>query len=152
MLKVAEVGPFDADSLKWTPANAFQLIDYSEIFYCPVVFVSKLALLLQYKRIFVPSKRGLIYIAIHILIWSNLIVYLFVFFWLIFACNPRGKIWNPTIPGHCLNPEANSIFSASWNMVSDFTILALPLYSIWSLKLPIKRKAGVSVIFTIGLM
>ena len=128
------------------------MIDFSEIFYCAIVIPLKVALLLQYMRIFVPTRRGMIYVAIHVLIWSNVVMYLFLVFWLTFACIPREKIWNPAVPGKCLNPKANSVFSASWNMVSDFTILFLPIYSIWKLQMPVKRKAGVSAVFVVGLL
>lgn len=37
-------------------------------------------------------------------------------------------------------------------MISDFTILALPIYSLWKLQMPIKRKAGVSMVFAIGII
>ena len=102
-------------------------------FYCPLVFIAKLALLLQYLRLFVPVRQGLVYRAIHVLIWSNLIVYTVSFFWAIFACSPREKLWNPLVPGKCVNPVANSIWTTCWNIISDLSILALPLWTIWHL-------------------
>lgn len=131
---------------------ARQLINCLEISYCAAVAVAKLGLLLQYMRIFVTPVRRLIYGAIQFLIWSNLLVYTGAILWLIFGCNPREKIWNPSIPGHCFILEAKPVFSATWNLVSDFSILALPLFSIWKLQMPIKRKAGVSAIFAVGIM
>lgn len=68
----------------------------------------------------------------------------------ILACEPRAKIWDPTVPGKCNNVLAILIFSGSWNVFSDLAILLLPLYVIWRLQLPVKRKLGVSVVFAAG--
>lgn len=127
------------------------LINALNIVFCVKSFLARLGLLLQYMRLFVPFKQGLIYGSIHFLIWSNLIVYTFLFFWFVFACSPRQKIWRPSIPGHCFDWHVNAVISACWGLCSDLSILALPIYSIWRLRIPVNKKAGVFAIFAVGL-
>lgn len=122
-----------------------------EILYGPLIFVAKLTILLQFKRIFCPSKRGAIYWCIYALIWANLIFYLVDTLVLVFSCTPRAKINHPELPGHCLNSQANFVVTGGWNVFSDFSILTLPLSSIWNLKMSTRRKVQISAVFATGL-
>ncbi|MCJ1350127.1 MAG: hypothetical protein MMC33_000108 [Icmadophila ericetorum] len=131
-----------------------QLSNTVEIVYGPTVFLTKLSILLQYHQIFVPTRAGnkLTFYSIHILIWTNLLLYFIDTFVEAFACTPREMIWNPFVTsGHCLNINANLVATASFNILSDFSIFALPLFVIWKLHLPTKEKIGVSAIFAVGL-
>ena len=115
------------------------------------MILAKVAALWPLIRIFSPHKRGLIFWLIQGLIWVNVLWYSAGFFALLFQCSPREKIWNPSVRGHC-GVDGFKLFVAanSFNIVSDFSMLVLPLYSIWHLKLAIKQKLGVSVIFATG--
>lgn len=66
--------------------------------YGPIIAIAKLAILLQYKRLFVAHKRDFVFYGIHVLIWTNLVFYFIETFLEIFACSPREKIWNPLTP------------------------------------------------------
>lgn len=114
------------------------------------MFAAKLALLLQIKRIFAGPQRNFTYWAVWVLITANFATYLALFIALIFACWPREAIWNPFVKGKCINTCATMIASSVINIISDFTILILPLLSIWSLQMPLTRKMGVAVIFATG--
>ena len=138
--------------ISWLILLAQQVGSYISILYGPLIFAAKLLILLQFKNLFVPRQRSLIYWFIQLLIWSNLIFYLIDTFVLAFACTPRTKIWDPSVPGHCLNYNLNYIITGAWNIFSDFSILLLPLYSIWQLQLPMKKKLDVSAIFATGLL
>jgi hypothetical protein len=70
----------------------------------------------------------------------------------IFACSPREKIWHPLIEGKCLDLASILISGAVVNIVSDFSILILPIYSVWQLQLNTARKIGVSSVFATGLL
>ncbi|MCJ1242663.1 hypothetical protein MMC14_010672 [Varicellaria rhodocarpa] len=131
--------------------SIFRITSYIDILYGPLIFAAKLSILLQFKRIFVPRQKNVIYWCIYIIIWLNLLFYLIDTFVVAFACSPREKIWNPTIPGHCVNNNLNFVVTGICNIVSDFSILLLPLYSIWLLQLPFKKKLAVSAIFATGL-
>ena len=117
-----------------------------------MLFVGKLGILLEYMRIFCPNRQGFTYVAIHVLIWINLVGYALFALLFVFLCNPREKIWRPTVPGTCLRSEPIEVVSGSWSVVTDFCIIALPVHSIWHLKMSVRKKIGISGIFAIGLM
>lgn len=121
--------------------------------YSITLFIIKLSILLQYMRIFAPTKsRDIIHCGIHIVIWFNFAYYLTGVFVEAFLCNPREKYWNVLLDtGHCYNRDAINIVSGIINTVSDFAILLLPQKVIWKLQMPLKRKLAVSAIFLIGL-
>ncbi|MCJ1303445.1 hypothetical protein MMC08_006255 [Hypocenomyce scalaris] len=128
-----------------------QLANAQEIMYGPLIFVTKLSILLQYLRIFVPNNTGFIYYTVQFIIWFNLLFYTADTLVEIFECTPRSKIWNVTLSGHCVNINGAIITTAVINIVSDFSILLLPLTSIWALQMPTRRKVGVSLVFATGL-
>lgn len=123
----------------------------SPIYRLTLVF-AKLAILLQLLRIFVPGGRGAMYYAIHALIWFNVLSHGAFILIALFQCTPVRKGWNRTTPGKCINIGAVLICTAVTNVFSDFSILVLPLCSIWQLQMPVKRKFGISALFSLGLI
>ncbi|CAF9908703.1 MAG: hypothetical protein ALECFALPRED_004904 [Alectoria fallacina] len=121
------------------------------IIYGPIIAIAKLAILLQYKRLFVAHKHNFVFYGVHVLIWTNLVFYIIETFLEIFACTPREKIWNPLTPGHCIGIENNYIAVGAWNVLSDFSILILPMVAIWNLQMANTRKIGVAAVFATGL-
>ncbi|KAI9651648.1 MAG: hypothetical protein M1831_000551 [Alyxoria varia] len=69
----------------------------------------------------------------------------------IFECTPREKIWLGSTPGRCIDFGKLTAVTGSVNIVSDFTILFLPLPLIWRLQMPMRRKIGASAVFATGL-
>ncbi|KAF6217694.1 hypothetical protein HO133_006521 [Letharia lupina] len=129
-----------------------KLANTTEILYSPAIFLAKLSILLMYRRLFDTAGTGKTHHLIHILIWANLAFYFPYLFASIFQCVPRARIWNPTLKGGCVNLQAAFIAASAINVVSDFSILLLPLYRISKLKLPTRRKIGVLAIFAVGLL
>lgn len=103
-------------------------------------------------RIFKGNKKDSIYWTIQVLIWANFILYASIFFCFVFACRPRAKLQNAEIPGVCLNIDASIVATSVINIVSDFSILLLPVFAVWKLKMPIKRKLAIGTIFGTGLL
>ena len=99
-----------------------------------------------------PHHGGKFFYFTHILIWGNLAFYFSITMLWILECVPRTKIWNPLVPGHCVNANYAFAITAAINIISDFSILILPLASIWSLQMPTRRKLGVSTVFATGLL
>lgn len=115
--------------------------------------MTKLAILLQYLRIFVPNKRSKTYYFTISLIWTNLIFYVVIGFCAAFMCSPRERIWNPLVPGECRLSLAGILIAGGViNIFSDFCVLALPLASIWQLQMATKHKIGISAVFAVGLL
>ena len=66
-------------------------------------------------------------------------------------CTPREKLWNPSVPGYCFSSRKLGLASGSINVISDFSILILPVPIIWRLQMSKKRKVGITAVFGIGL-
>ena len=121
--------------------------------YPPLIWTSKVALLLQLMRIFVPSHRGSVYWIIHALIWGNFAFYLSAWFVTLFECIPMTKIWDPLEPGgRCINITGAQIATGAVNCASDILMLMLPLWAISHLHMAFRRKLGVLILFATGVM
>ena len=129
-----------------------QLANTTEMIYSPAIFLAKLSILLMYRRLFDTAGTGKTHYLIHILIWANLAFYFPYLAATVFQCVPRARIWDPELKGGCINLQAAFIAASAINVVSDFSILLLPLYRISKLKIPTRRKIGVLAIFAVGLL
>ncbi|EAW25384.1 uncharacterized protein NFIA_108770 [Aspergillus fischeri NRRL 181] len=123
----------------------------SQIVYGPLIFITKLSILLLYLRVFAPSFRSKTFFCIHALIWLNLGFYFADTIVKIFECSPRAKIWDKTLKGHCININIPIIVTSSINVASDFLILVLPIVSVWRLQMRNSKKWGTSTIFAAGI-
>lgn len=80
----------------------------------------------------------------------QLLFYTAVLLVAIFACWPREKIWDPLLPGKCVDPIAILIASSAINCATDIVILVLPIVMVWRLQMSKHRKWSVSAIFATG--
>lgn len=85
------------------------------------------------------------------LISINGLFYTIEFFLAIIQCSPRARSWNKKLPGKCIG-SSNIIWTAGFNIITDILIIILPLTCIWRLQMSLKKKIGVSVIFSTGFM
>ncbi|KAK0516092.1 hypothetical protein JMJ35_002126 [Cladonia borealis] len=113
--------------------------------------VNGLTILLQMMRIFVPTKRGLVYWLIQAFMWLNALFYTANVLSVIFQCSPIHKAWISSIRGHCVDTNLNLVVTGTINVISDVLILILPLWTIWHLKMDIRAKMSVSVVFMAGI-
>ncbi|MCJ1391056.1 hypothetical protein MMC18_003917 [Xylographa bjoerkii] len=127
-------------------------LNASAICYGLAFLTVKLSILTQYRRIFVPVKKT------DFMYWStwalSAVIFLFygvITFFEIFLCNPRETAWNPMIPGQCFNSNTINIFTGSFNIATDFTLLLMPQYSVWKLNLPLRKRMAIASVFLIGL-
>jgi hypothetical protein len=123
-----------------------------EIVYCPTILGAKVAMLLQLKRIFLGATRGKLYWLHEVLLWTNIPCYLAIMFSFAFGCLPREKLWNPELPGRCISVNGLLIGSSVLNVVSDVTILLLPLVVIIRLQLPARSKMILAAVFGTGIL
>ena len=125
------------------------------ILYAPIIFLVKLSILLQYLKIFVPARKNnmALFVAIHTTLWSCFIFYVVSTAFQIFMCRPRKAFWQPHItPGHCYNYYASYKASGIFNVVSDFTILLLPMIPLLKLKMSPIKKMWIMCIFGTGIL
>lgn len=66
-------------------------------------------------------------------------------------CEPIDYMWNPTPGGHCREGQVSDYSTLAINMFLDLVIFVLPLPTLWSLKLPSRKKVVVTVMFSFGL-
>lgn len=152
--------------IKWTKVSYISLSNLStvskscmrkiangiEISYIPIIFITKLSILLLFLRVFVPGGRTRTYWIIQSVILFNFLFYLANLPVEIWPCVPRSKLWTPTEPGHCINNEEVFVAGGTINVISDFTILLLPIVEVWRLHMSTQRKIGVSAVFATGLL
>ncbi|KAI1264506.1 hypothetical protein F5Y18DRAFT_436892 [Xylariaceae sp. FL1019] len=117
------------------------------------MFFAKTAILLEWMRIFVPDHtRNYFFYICCFLIALNLGVYTAGTIATNFACLPREKLWHRWVEGHCIDRHRLDTNSASFNLAIDLFILLLPQRIIWTLQMTKKKKIGVSIIFSVGLL
>lgn len=111
------------------------------------VNTTKASILAQYLRIFSSrNTRICCYVLLMLLVptvcWS--------IFGGTFLCRPVAKLWEPSIPGRCMDPQKYWLSAAGVNMGMDFTVLLLPLPAITQLRLPRKQKLCLVLMFVLG--
>lgn len=111
--------------------------------------LTKLAILMQYQRIF-KTRRFQIWCWIFIIVINIHTILTVVLS--IFPCKPIRKSWNPSIEGKCANRTATWLYNAIMNIITDFMIFLLPVPVVKSLQLPTKQKALLIGIFGVGLV
>ncbi|EMR71423.1 putative integral membrane protein [Eutypa lata UCREL1] len=131
--------------------SIYVLVNIEAIIYCLIMFTAKYAVLQLIKSIFYDHRRKKVVVrVIWGLIWANLLLYSLVILLIIFGCKPIKKQWSPATPGHCINQADLYIPSGALNILSDLTILAVPLAAISKLQAPIKTKIAAGSLFSIG--
>ena len=144
------------------------------IIYGPIIVIVKTSILLQYITLFVTHRGSAFHYTVHCVIWINVVFYTIISLLDIFGvsnnillpllsisrvredtygrkCNPRQKYWEPIIPGHCFDRGQLGVATSVINIVSDFSILILPLPLIWRLQMSRAKKARVTAVFGVGL-
>ena len=74
--------------------------------------------------------------------------YLIIFFVRIFVCTPISSFWNGG--GDCLNLDAIYVVDTFISLITDTTILVLPIILVWNLRLPLGKKVRVACILGFG--
>ncbi|KAF1974281.1 hypothetical protein BU23DRAFT_373084, partial [Bimuria novae-zelandiae CBS 107.79] len=121
----------------------------SIILYNASLGLTKLAILIQYKRVFAVArfqrwnKRFIIIITVYSLAIVTTSI---------FPCRPFRKFWvlEEYVDGFCINFKVAWAFNASLNILSDLMITVLPMPVINSLNLPARQKRLLMGVFALG--
>lgn len=133
--------------------NMLQIIYIGINLYSATMFVMKASILREWARLFVPcGSRNAFFWTCHILLAVTVLFGGSVLISTNLTCFPREKIWDKTKPGRCSDPKVILIISSVINVVLDLFILLLPQNIIWRLQMTKKKKVGMSLIFTIGIL
>lgn len=129
------------------------------VFNGPALLATKISLLLYYRRLFLVHQTWL-----RIAWWFNLV---FVVLWGIFCtlyyilqCTPPSYYWERLDPmtkikdGKCPIPEKleQVAIPLILSAVSDFTILLLPIFTVFTLQTALARKLGLAAVFSVGFL
>ncbi|RDW84256.1 hypothetical protein BP6252_01846 [Coleophoma cylindrospora] len=123
----------------------------SELFYIVTITLTKLSLLLFFRRIF-PSQTFniLVWVMFGFVICSNFSLLMA----LTFQCLPFHGNWTnwmyKVAPVKCINSYAAIFVAAAMSITHDLIILALPLPVLWQLHLPWQKKANLLIMFSVG--
>lgn len=123
--------------------------------YSVTLMLLKVAILVDWAQLFNPlRKRNAMFWTINILLAANVIFYFSSTFLALFHCTPQRKIWDVLYEGgHCqINIKVMNLVASVINIISDITILALPQWVIWRLNMTKATRAGVAVLFLIGVL
>ena len=65
-------------------------------------------------------------------------------------CLPINALWDPTVTPTCVNLDVELIIVSSINVITDFSILCLPMPLVWRLNMTTARKLQVTGMFLLG--
>lgn len=65
-------------------------------------------------------------------------------------CIPFDALWNPEIPGRCIDINVLFLVCSSLNIATDFAILCLPMPELWRLKVSRRQKCQLTFMFLLG--
>ena len=104
-----------------------------------------------YRRVFSPRRWSPFDISIIFLIVLFILFYTSTTLVKIWECNPRAKIYNPKLPGTCVEVSILFDISGAFNTMTDLIILLLPVKAVWKLNMKTRGKVLVVLVFTFGL-
>ncbi|OGM43971.1 hypothetical protein ABOM_007989 [Aspergillus bombycis] len=113
-----------------------------------ITFV-KLSILNFYKRLF-PVKP----MVISVNAVASLVIVWCVAVYIVGAmtCIPFRKLWDPTVPGRCINLPQFYYGLQIPNILTDAIILVMPIRLVWNLQIPKTQKILLSGIFLLGFL
>ncbi|KAL4747554.1 hypothetical protein BDW72DRAFT_209501 [Aspergillus terricola var. indicus] len=139
-----QITQYDMATLgKWS-----QIALANNVLYNCSITLSKLSVLLLYRRLFAVSKplRTATWIVGAIAVAS----YIAAVFGLVFATDPVHAQWQPWVPHRSIHNEAFWIAMGAINAALDFTIFCMPQPIVWRLHQTRQRKVLVSLVFALG--
>ncbi|KAI8943832.1 hypothetical protein NX059_001805 [Plenodomus lindquistii] len=129
--------------------NVLRYLYLSVIFYNFSLSLTKISILLQYRRIFtVPEMRIPLHVVMGICVAYGITLVISA----IFACVPVRAFWQilEQPNARCLPNNVMWYLAASFNIMSDLLVAILPVRVIWRLQIPKQQKIALLFILTIG--
>lgn len=109
--------------------------------------VLKLAILGLYRRTFVTKafQRAIFIVTVFILADSLGLLLAECLY-----CIPAEHLWNPKVPGKCINRVVYTTLASCTLLVTDLVLYLMPLPVIWKLQMTMRRKLELTFIFMLG--
>jgi hypothetical protein len=123
-------------------------------YWLPVLYHLILAIVKNSMLIFllrITGSRDAIKYSIIVLIVINTTSMIAFFLTLIFQCTPITYNWDNTVKGgHCIKEGVFYISSACVTIITDFLVLAIPLWIVMGLRMAKRLKIAVVAVFFLG--
>jgi hypothetical protein len=119
----------------------------SEAIYSPAIAAVKFSILLLYKRLF---PVGRFHVVCHIMMGFTMAWAITALLIPVLQCVPLEAMWNPLVPGTCINISAALVTMGALNAVTDVIILAMPIPYIWNLHTSKSQKLQLLGVFLTG--
>jgi hypothetical protein len=123
--------------------------------------MTKISILLFYRRLVAGSVSKRFVWVIRFCIFS-VVAYIITFeTTLLFGCRPMNAFWNEVNPiwrslnegkYFCLDEVATLYGANITSIVQDFLTFLIPLALFWNLKLPIRQKVILGLVFGVGFL
>ncbi|KAL8801758.1 MAG: hypothetical protein Q9182_004230 [Xanthomendoza sp. 2 TL-2023] len=130
--------------------EALYWFNATSIVYGVVIYFTKVAILLLYRRVFLPHRGGGFDWVLRSFIAVLTGFYVATTFVKIWECSPRERIWNNSVRGRCVDIPKLLNTSGLFNSITDLVILLLPIKFVWNLQTSIRQKIGIVAVFTVG--
>jgi hypothetical protein len=129
---------------------------------CHILFIvslscTKISVFLLYQRLISPfNNRKLLWTIRGAL--ALVVTFMVVFFILPFVtCSPFNALWRQVDPNfktkfHCTHDNASAPVAAATSTITDFLAVIIPLAILYSLRSPLRQKAGLYAVFAIGFL
>jgi len=117
------------------------------IIYAPSQLFSKLVLAIFYLKISPHAWYNYTVKATSFCIFG---AYTGILFASTFGCKPVAKSWNPFLDGTCIDVGALYKATALIGVILDMLLIVLPIPLVYNLKIPLRQKFGVLVVFSVG--
>ncbi|KAI1850712.1 hypothetical protein JX266_003994 [Neoarthrinium moseri] len=129
--------------------TVLQVLFGFQILYLWALALVKLSVLFFYLRVFVEPRTKL---AVKITIGIVLLWAVGHTLGMVFACSPIPFQWDPTIVGgSCGNLITLYAVLITTNIITDLMVMALPMHTVWHLKMRMAEKVGLTACLTLGL-
>ena len=106
--------------------------------------IIKISILLYYRRVFATQA-----IKCPTLVFTGL-TWLTSKLGICLQCFPLKSVWDPLVIGHCMDFNVFVLVMGLIDLLLDISILCLPMSIISGLKMSLKRKISLALIFLLG--
>ena len=119
-----------------------------QVLYNPILALVKTSVLLFLLKL--GSQKPGVRICIHCLNVFNLSLMVAIFLVVIFQCDPIRYNWDTSAGGHCIAQGTFYVATAALTIFTDVLNLALPFWVFLDLKMPLRVKIAVLIVFLLG--
>ncbi|KAK0515863.1 hypothetical protein JMJ35_001897 [Cladonia borealis] len=128
-----------------TDPRFYYLSFAGDTLYCIIVPMVKVSILLQYKTIFVMRRGEGMHTVVYCMIYWVVISYMVMIV-------TAGVLVTTSNDSRCFVTQGRFFAASGWfSLVSDVTILLIPLRPIWRLQVPWTSKIRIAAIFGLGI-